>query len=93
MRGGLVAVKLRAVQAQLVDPALDLVDRRVDEHADLEHAGRNRGQHVARRRRLDEALRPRPQVHADRVRAGGHRQRRVLRRRDAADLDEEARTR
>ena len=65
VRGGLVAGELRLVQLQLVDAALDLVDRRVDEHADLEHARRNGGQHVTRGLRLDEALRPRPQVHAE----------------------------
>ena len=90
-RRRLVAVKLRAVQRQLVDPARDLVSRRADEHADLQHPSRNRGDHTLRVGRRDESLRPRPQVDADRVGACRGRHRRVLGRGHAADLHERGR--
>ena len=57
-----VAVELRAIEAQLVERARDLGGRRVDEHAHLQHARRNGGQHGPGGLGPDVAVRSRPML-------------------------------
>ena len=86
--------QLKIVSVELDDRQLDrvgglrqLIERRVDEHADDLGAALQRGGDLAGDLKLTRPRRPRPEDHADRPRAGGHGALGVAEIRDAAELD------
>ena len=86
-RRALVAVQLQVREVQLLGGLRDLVERRVDEHADQLDAAAQRGRDARGDGRVGRARRVRPEDEAERPRTELDRELGVLGPGDAADLD------